>query len=151
MTPHPDEDNFAQSAAEPPASPPPTRGQALAPTLAVMAVVIAALAAAAMTRHTESPAAHAVAAAEPVRPTPQKAAPPVVTAPPLNAMGAAPGCGTCGTVESVAAADSPNRNYRMRIRMDDGSLRTVEQRGALPAGSRVVVDAAAVRLMPGNG
>jgi hypothetical protein len=34
----------------------------------------------------------------------------------------------------------------MRIRMDDGSLRTVEQRGALAAGTRVVVEGGSVRL-----
>ena len=45
--------------------------------------------------------------------------------------------------------------YQMHIRMDDGSTRTVEQRGALAAGSRVVVEGKSVRPLaaplPGQG
>ncbi|MDB5871726.1 MAG: hypothetical protein JWQ07_1168 [Ramlibacter sp.] len=150
MDPDLNDDKFAQSAAEPASSPPPTPGQALAPTLAVMAVAIAALAAAMMTRHTQAPPDHRAAAQSAQQAVAQEPSP-VVTAPPLNTMGAGPACQTCGTVESVVAADAPNKNYRMRIRMDGGSFRTVEQRGALAAGSRVVLDGATVRLMPGNG
>lgn len=97
----------------------------------------------------------------------------VVTAPPLKApapasmrqarnteppyrgatstMGAAPACRNCGVVETVVAvhgyADPKASGYQMHIRMDDGSVRTVEQRGALAAGSRVVVDRATVRVL----
>ena len=39
-------------------------------------------------------------------------------------------------------------SYQMHIRMDDGSTRTVEQRGALAAGSRVVVEGKSVRPLP---
>ena len=57
-----------------------------------------------------------------------------------------------GVVESVVALDRARDapvGYRMRIRMDDGSVRTVEQLGALAAGSRVVVAGDSVR--PANG
>jgi hypothetical protein len=37
--------------------------------------------------------------------------------------------------------------YQMHIRMDDGSVRTVEQRGALAAGSRVIVERDSVRVL----
>jgi hypothetical protein len=39
--------------------------------------------------------------------------------------------------------------FQMRIRMDDGTLRTVEQRGAVAAGSRVLLEGRSVRVMPG--
>ncbi|HSI52501.1 MAG: hypothetical protein ACAH21_10505 [Ramlibacter sp.] len=123
------------------------RNGALVPTLAVGAVVIAAVVAAVMSRGTD-PAHEERRAA---RPALQQE---VVRAPPLHstqAMGAAPACGTCGTVEAVTAAASPSKNYQMRIRMDDGSVRSIEQRGALPAGSRVVLDGNSVRLMPREG
>lgn len=82
----------------------------------------------------------------------------VVQAPPLkapgaarNAMGAAAGCGNCGVVQQVVAvhgyAQPAASGYLMHIRMDDGSVRTVEQRGALAAGSRVVVERGSVRLL----
>jgi hypothetical protein len=93
----------------------------------------------------------------------------VVTAPPLKApmaaiaqqpqhseaanatraMGAAPPCRNCGVVQMVVAvhgyAQPRASGYQMHIRMDDGSTRMVEQRGALAAGSRVVVEGASVR------
>jgi hypothetical protein len=79
----------------------------------------------------------------------------VVKAPPVNAantrtkaLGAGPACRNCGVVESVAL---PSRQgaFQMRIRMDDGTLRTVEQRDAVAAGSRVLVEGGSVRAMPG--
>jgi hypothetical protein len=135
------------------------------PTLAVLAVAIAAVAAAFMGVR---PDAHEARPAAALPATPQAVvhAPPlVVTAPPLkpakpkseargqgselpdttSAMGSAPVCEKCGVVETVLAA-KPGDTFQMRIRMDDGSLRTVEQRGALAAGTRVVVEGSSVRL-----
>jgi hypothetical protein len=73
-------------------------------------------------------------------------------------LGAAgPTCKTCGVVESVIAVrgESSDRavtvGYLMQIRMDDGTWRMVEQRGAMPAGSRVVVEGSTVRLSRGQG
>jgi hypothetical protein len=37
------------------------------------------------------------------------------------------------------------RAYQMHIRMDDGSTRTVEQRGALAAGSRVRLEGSTLK------
>jgi hypothetical protein len=80
----------------------------------------------------------------------------VVKAPPLQApsaraMGGAAACRQCGVVVMVVAVVEPNakepRGYQMHIRMDDGSVRTIEQRGALAAGSRVVVDNGLVKPM----
>lgn len=67
-------------------------------------------------------------------------------------------CAECGVVEAVvpvgrAAADA-GPAWQMRIRMDDGSMRTVEQRGALAAGSRVMLAGGSVRVLssrPGQG
>jgi ferric-dicitrate binding protein FerR (iron transport regulator) len=141
----PQDDTYAPTSIEPP----PTRGQILVPALAVLAVVVAALAAAVMSKRGDMPGEQMAAA--------PAARQEVVRAPPLkpqartgtSAMGAAPACRTCGVVESVVA--SAGKGFQMRIRMDDGSLRTVEQRGALAAGTRVVVDGASVKLMPGPG
>jgi hypothetical protein len=133
---------------DPPPDPPRGRAASYAPKLAVIAVAGAAVAAAIMSTRTEAPGADSVSSVPP----PQQQA--VVRAPPLAAgsatstMGAARACDRCGVVESVTAAP-PGQSFRMRIRMDDGSLRTVEQRGALAAGTRVVVEGESVRLMPG--
>jgi hypothetical protein len=54
-------------------------------------------------------------------------------------VGAAPACRDCGVVQSVEALARDPAAYRMQIRMDDGTVRMVEQPGALPAGSRVMV------------
>ena len=66
-----------------------------------------------------------------------------------RAQGASPACSDCGVVEWVVALERPAEErtpaYQMLIRMDDGSLRTVEQHGALAAGSRVVVAGGAAR------
>lgn len=64
-------------------------------------------------------------------------------------LGAGPACGNCGVIESVAMNDRRG-GYRMRIRMDDGSVRTVEQRDALIAGARVVLEGKTVRVVPGS-
>ncbi|MDP3762297.1 MAG: hypothetical protein Q8R01_17470 [Ramlibacter sp.] len=137
----------------------------LAPTLAVLAVAGAAVAAAFMGTQPDAPNAQSAAVAPAPRQEVVRAPPLVVKAPPLKpvkpaapggqqgselrgatrAMGAAPACNECGVVETVVAA-RPGEGFQMRIRMDDGSLRTVEQRGALAAGTRVVVNGASVRL-----
>jgi hypothetical protein len=68
-----------------------------------------------------------------------------------RSMGAAPVCHKCGVVQMVVAvhgyAQPRASGYQMHIRMDDGSTRMVEQRGALAAGSRVVVEGDSVRLL----
>jgi hypothetical protein len=68
-----------------------------------------------------------------------------------NAMGAAPVCRKCGVVQMVVAvhgyAQPRPSGYQMHIRMDDGSTRTVQQRGALAAGSRVLVEGDSVRVL----
>jgi outer membrane lipoprotein SlyB len=38
--------------------------------------------------------------------------------------------------------------YQMRVRMNDGSLRTIEQASAVPSGSRVIVEGHTLRLAP---
>ena len=138
----------------------------LAALWAVGAVAIAALVAALMARpdvavpEVERSPAAAQADAASVR---QKG---VVKAPPLsakkpgvavatqaNAMGAAPACRQCGVVQMVVAvhgyAQPRPSGYQMHIRMDDGSMRTVQQRGALAAGSRVQVEGDSVRALQG--
>lgn len=137
MDPQPDE-------FDPPSSPPPTRNEVLVPTVTVLAVAVVALGAALMANRDEAQDGRQLAAAPVARQE-------VVRAPPLDptrTMGAGSACQSCGVVESVAAA--PDKGFQMRIRMDDGSLRTMEQRGALPAGSRVIVEGAGLRLMPGG-
>jgi hypothetical protein len=77
----------------------------------------------------------------------------------VNAMGANAACRNCGVVQMVVAVHGYGQpkasGYQMHIRMDDGSTRTVEQRGALAAGSRVVVEGKSVRPLaaplPGQG
>jgi hypothetical protein len=68
-----------------------------------------------------------------------------------RAMGAAAACRNCGVVQIVVAvhgyAQPRASGYQMHIRMDDGSTRMIEKRGALAAGSRVVVEGDAVRLL----
>ena len=66
-----------------------------------------------------------------------------------KAQGASPACSDCGVVQWVVTLERPEKEwtpaYQMLIRMDDGSLRTVQQDGALAAGSRVVVAGGAAR------
>ena len=165
-----DHPTTSESKAAGPQSPPPGRMQALVPTIAVLAVAVAAIAAAVMSRHEHeaappqwvergisSPLARAVVqappavvTAPPLRPAPR--APGTATANDTRTMGAAPGCRNCGTIESVAVSRSaPARAFEMRIQMDDGSTRTIEQRGALAAGSRVVLEGSSVRTLGSQG
>lgn len=123
----------------------PSRRETLLPTLAVGAVAAFAVVAAVMVKRTDDPAPQPVASADPAR---------VVTAPKLVApdtksMGATASCESCGVVQMVVAVNEAGgntpRGYQMHIRMDDGSMRTVEQRGALAAGSRVKVEGSTVK------
>lgn len=149
MSTDPARDAGNAGAADPPPERPPSPAASYAPKLAVLAVAGAAVAAAFMGTRSDAPATGSMSSVPPPRQA-------VVRAPPLmvgqrndtSAMGAAPACERCGVVESVLAA-SPGHSFQMRIRMDDGSMRTLEQRGALAAGTRVVVDGGSIRLMPG--
>lgn len=83
-------------------------------------------------------------------------APRPALAPQVDRVAAA--CADCGVVEAVVplgrAAAEAGPAWQMLIRMDDGSMRTVEQRGALVAGSRVVLAGGSVRVLssrPGQG
>jgi len=62
---------------------------------------------------------------------------------------AAGSCAECGVVEAVVAVNPAVRAagpaWRVRVRMDDGSVRVVEQRDALAAGSRVLVAGGVIR------
>ena len=129
------------------------------PSFAVTLVVVTAVATAVMVAPTVSGSGHQppVAAGSESAVTPPPA---VVQAPPLDRpapvvpQGAGPACRDCGVVESVVAlmpqAQDDAVAYQMRIRMDDGSLRTVEQRGALATGSRVMVARGSVRTVSGR-
>ena len=135
---------------------------------AVGVVVAAGLAAALLTGRQDA-SESVVAGAGPVNTSANRGG--VVTAPPLNAaavpaarnsatarsrtsantMGGAPACGNCGVVQLVVAVyehGQPQPNgYQMHIRMDDGTVRTVQQRGALAPGSRVLLDGETVRVL----
>jgi hypothetical protein len=126
----------------------PSRRERVVPTMAVAAVALTAVAASVMVKKTEDAAPAQLAAA------PAAVSTEVITAPPLAApdtrsMGSAAACKTCGVVQTVVAVNEPGggkpRAFQMHIRMDDGSTRTIEQRGALAAGSRVQVDGSTVR------
>jgi hypothetical protein len=142
--------------------------------LAVGVVAIAGFAAAWFTTRNDASDAAVAAAGQVSQPANPKE---VVTAPPLktpdaaaqasarnvarapaNAMGAAAVCRSCGVVQVVVAVHGYGQRraeaYQMHIRMDDGTHRTVQQRGALAAGSRVVLDGDTVRVLaepPGAG
>ena len=134
---------------------PPTRRETLVPALAVSAVAVVAVAAAVMVKRSEQVAVDPQPVVAQIdRPLSNVA---VVKAPALGAppstrsMGAAPACHDCGVVQMVVAVYAEEgkqpRAYQMHIRMDDGTVRTVEQRGALAAGSRVVVKGDVVKPM----
>ncbi|MHB1122263.1 MAG: hypothetical protein ACYC0T_06010 [Ramlibacter sp.] len=129
----------------------PQRREVLVTVLAVVPVVIAAVLAAVM---------HAPQDGRAAAPRPAPVSTSVVRAPPLAPHGdrfAAP-CAECGVVEAVVPLGRPAAEagtaWQMRIRMVDGSMRTVEQRGALAAGSRVMPAGGSVRVLssrPGQG
>ena len=143
------------------------QGDKLVAFIAVGMVGAAGLAAALMTSRQQASDAVVAAAGEVSASANQKE---VVTAPPLktpaltadasgktgarqpaNAMGAAAACGNCGVVQMVVAVHGYGQHraeaYQMHIRMDDGTHRTVQQRGALAAGSRVLVEGDTVRVL----
>ena len=138
---------------EPEKQAPPTRRETLVPALAVAAVAVAAVAAAVMVQRAETQVQQREIVVDAGRPAPTQSRD-VVRAPPLKppaaqAMGGPAACKECCVVERVFAVYDPGhkqpRGYQMHIRMDDGSVRTIEQRGALAAGSRVVLEGKAVR------
>jgi hypothetical protein len=132
------------------------------PTAAVTAVAFVAVTAALVVAHDqlgrESARQSSQVAATSSAPQEVVRAPPlVVKAPPIardrkgtNAMGAGPACVNCGVVKTVVAnhagPSARDASYLMEIRMDDGTLRTIEHRGALPAGSRVIVEGQSIKL-----
>ncbi len=126
------------------------------PTLSVVLVVVTAVTTAVMVAPTVSePPDHRPVAVQPVAAAAAPAS--VVQAPPLDGLASAVqtgACRDCGVIESVVAlaprAQDEAVAYQMRIRMDDGSLRTVEQRGALATGSRVTVGGGSVRSVSGR-
>jgi hypothetical protein len=121
------------------------RRETLLPAMAVGAVAFVAVLAAVMVKRAEYPQAPITASVDPDA---------VITAPPLAApntrsMGAAAACKDCGVVQMVVAVNEAGRKepraYQMHIRMDDGTTKTIEQRGALAAGSRVHVEGSTLR------
>lgn len=120
----------------------PQRREVLVTVLAVVPVVVSAVLAAVMHAPPDPRAAGAI---QP---------PPLVQ----QADRLAAACAGCGVVEAVVPiarpAAEPGAAWQIRIRMDDGSVRTVEQPGVLAAGSRVIVAGASVRVLsnrPGQG
>jgi hypothetical protein len=138
--------------AGPPA--PPSRRESLVPALAVTAVAVVAVAAAVMVKRADTHAPLQAALAPQSAPAPGGE---VVKAPPLqapatSAMGGAAACKDCGVVEMVVAVYEPGhkepRAYQMHIRMDDGSRRTIQRRGALAPGSRVLLEGSTIKPLP---
>jgi hypothetical protein len=141
------------------------RRETLVPALAVVAVSVTAVITAFMVTRNGSPATQQAADPSVSRQS-VVTAPPLKLAPPMaaeatasgpdpaasNAMGATAACRNCGVVQMVVAVheygQSKPSTYQMHIRMDDGSIRTVEQRGALAAGSRVAVEGKSLRPLP---
>ena len=117
------------------------------PALAVLAVALAAVA---TTWFTTRPLTE-----DRGRPPPLEVA--VVRAPPIEApntavMGAAPSrvaCANCGVVEAVVMLQNHSL-FQMKVKMNDGSYRTVEQPVPMVAGSRVIVEGGRARPAPVN-
>ena len=133
---------------------PPTQRETLVPAMTVAAIAIIALTAAVMVKRGDTAQTREVAQQQ--KPATPVADANVVQAPPLKApdtkaMGGAPACKECGVVQVVVAVfdrgGTEPRAYQMHVRMDDGTVRMVEQRGALAAGSRVVVDGDSLKPM----
>lgn len=117
--------------------------------LAVAAVAIAALVATWFANRPADP--DAGQGGRPARPLEQ----PVVKAPPITtpntAVAGGPpttgSCANCGVVEAVAMLQNQGA-FQLQIRMNDGSLRTVQQPVPLMAGARVVVEGRVARPLP---
>ena len=128
------------------------RRESFVPTVAVSAVAAMAVLAAVMAKRadTSSPQQAILEPARPVESAEVVKAPPLARAP-TQSMGGAAACRECGIVHMVVAVYDQGkpqpRGYQMHIRMDDGSVRTIEQRGALAAGSRVIVEGTTVKPM----
>jgi hypothetical protein len=177
-----DKDTAAPAAAPPdsadeaPRGPDPRvrwRRETLVPTLVVTAVAVTAVITSVMVNRNGFPALEQAANASAnqqsvVTAPPLKPAPPVAAKAPAqdgqdrtvsNTMGGMAACHNCGVVQMVVAVHDYGQpkpsGYQMHIRMDDGTTRTVEQRGALAAGSRVLVEGKSVRPLsvplPGRG
>ena len=166
-----------ESAAEAPHGPDPRvrwRRETLVPTLAAAVVAVTAVITTVVVTRDDSVPLLAEQSAAPVSQNSVVQAPPLKPAPsttakvrPQNgdkraassAMGSSVACRNCGVVQMVVAVHDYGQakpsGYQMHIRMDDGTTRTVEQRGALAAGSRVVVEGKSVRPLsaplPGQG
>jgi hypothetical protein len=74
-------------------------------------------------------------------------APPLEQAPATTVLGGASACRQCGTVEAVAAQDNSTR-FELRVRMDDGTVQTLQQAVPATAGARVVVRNGVARPAP---
>lgn len=126
------------------------RSKALIPTLAVMGVTVMALAAALVVNNSGAQPGGTTVGLGTV-------AGGVVGGLLGNQVGGGNGK-TAMTVLGVAggafAGNTIEKNmkkvtvYQMRVRMNDGSLRTVEQAGAIQSGSRVIVEGNTLRLAP---
>ena len=140
MSPDPSADAEAASAAEPE---PKRRADrpSFIPTLAVVAVAIAAVAAAFMGTRTDTPEAKPAACS-----CPRRRKRWCVRQPLRERHGRRDRRARSAASSNRCSPAKPGDTFQMRIRMDDGSLRTVEQRGALAAGTRVVVEGGSVRL-----
>lgn len=117
------------------------------PALAVTAVAVMAMLAAVMvTQAGPEPA-------DPARPTAAVSRHDRLSQPGKTQV-AASACRDCGVVESVVMLERKTQAYpvayQVRIRMDDGTVRTVEQPGAPAAGSRVMVAGGSARPIGGR-
>ncbi|SFC49023.1 Glycine zipper 2TM domain-containing protein [Polaromonas sp. OV174] len=65
----------------------------------------------------------------------------------MTVLGAAGGAYAGNTIEKNMKKTTV---YQMRVRMDNGTVRTIEQASAVGAGSRVLVEGKALRLAPVN-
>jgi hypothetical protein len=74
---------------------------------------------------------------------------PPITAPDTSVAGGPPtaDCPQCGVVEAVAVTQN-HRAFQVRVRMSDGSVRTLEQATPVVAGSRVVVQGGVAKPAP---
>jgi hypothetical protein len=124
-----------------------SRRRQLIPTIAVVAVAVAAVLASWLTLRPSSdsgrperPLDVAVVRAPPIT-VPNTA---VAGGPPARAAD----CPTCGVVEAVSVQQD-HATFQLRVRMSDGSLRTLEQNTPVVAGSRVVVEGGVARPAPG--
>lgn len=74
---------------------------------------------------------------------------PPITAPDTSVAGGPPAadCPQCGVVEAVAVTQNHGA-FQVRVRMSDGSVRTLEQATPVVAGSRVLVQGGVAKPAP---